>query len=70
VAAVVVGGAALTGGVGSAIATVGGALFMTELVSFTNIARMTTGTQYIVQGVLIALSVVVYRALEERRRTI
>jgi ribose transport system permease protein len=70
VAAVVVGGAALTGGVGSAIATIGGALFMTEMVSFTNIARMSTGTQYIVQGVLIALSVVVYRALEERRRTI
>ena len=70
VAAVVVGGAALTGGVGSAIATIGGALFMTEMVSFTNIARMSTGTQYIVQGILIALSVVVYRALEETRRTI
>jgi len=69
VAAVVVAGTALTGGVGSAFATIGGALFMTELVSFTNIARMSTGTQYIVQGVLIALSVVVYRALEERRRT-
>jgi hypothetical protein len=41
---------------------------MTELVSFTNIARVATGTQYIVQGVLIALSVVVYRALDRKRR--
>ncbi len=70
VAAVVVGGTALTGGVGSAVATIGGALFMTELASFTNIARMTTGTQFIVQGALIVLSVVVYRAIEEKRRTI
>lgn len=68
VAAVVVGGAALTGGVGSAVATIGGALFMTILVSFTNIARVSTGTQYIVQGVLIVLSVMVYRALAEKRR--
>ncbi len=68
VAAVVVGGAALTGGVGSAVATIGGALFMTVLVSFTNIARVSTGTQYIVQGALIILSVMVYRALAEKRR--
>ncbi|HVW56036.1 MAG TPA: ABC transporter permease [Rhizobiaceae bacterium] len=68
VAAVVVGGTALTGGVGSVVASIGGAIFMTELVSFTNIARISTGTQYIVQGVLIALSVVVYRALDQKRR--
>lgn len=68
VAAVVVGGAALTGGVGSAVATIGGALFMTVLVSFTNIARVSTGTQYIVQGAIIILSVMVYRALAEKRR--
>jgi len=68
VAAVVVGGTALTGGIGSAVATIGGTLFMTELVSFTNIARISTGTQDIVQGVLIAMSVVVYRALDQRRR--
>lgn len=68
VAAAVVGGTALTGGIGSVVATIGGALFMTELVSFTNIARVATGTQYIVQGALIALSVVVYRALDRKRR--
>jgi len=70
VASVVVGGTALTGGVGSVVTTIGGALFMTELVSFTNIARVATGTQYIVQGVLIALSVVVYRALDRKRRLV
>ena len=68
VAAAVVGGTALTGGIGSVVTTIGGALFMTELVSFTNIARVATGTQYIVQGALIALSVVVYRALDRKRR--
>lgn len=69
VAAVVVGGAALTGGIGSAVATIGGAFFITELVSFTNMTSMSSGTQFIVQGVLIALSVVVYRALERKRNT-
>jgi ribose transport system permease protein len=61
VAAAVVGGAALTGGIGSIISTIGGALFITEANSFTNIAHMSTGTQYIVQGAIIALSVLVYR---------
>ena len=53
VAAVVVGGAALTGGAGSVAATIGGAIFMTELESFTNIIRVSSGTQFVVQGLLI-----------------
>lgn len=68
VAAVVVGGAALTGGVGGIIATVGGAIFITELASFTNIVRVTTGTQYVLQGTLIILSVVLYRRLSGASR--
>ncbi|MDW6024201.1 ABC transporter permease [Mesorhizobium sp. BAC0120] len=63
VAAVVVGGAALSGGAGSVLATVGGAIFITELSSLTNIMRVSTGTQFVVQGVLILVSVVAYRAL-------
>jgi len=63
VAAVVVGGAALTGGVGGILATVGGAIFITELNSFTNIVRVTTGTQFVLQGAIIILSVIVYRRL-------
>lgn len=63
VAAVVVGGAALTGGVGGILATVGGAIFITEMSSFTNIVRVSTGTQYVIQGTIIILSVVLYRRL-------
>lgn len=63
VAAVVVGGTALTGGVGGILATVGGAIFITELTSFTNIVRVTSGTQFVIQGGIIILSVLVYRRL-------
>jgi ribose/xylose/arabinose/galactoside ABC-type transport system permease subunit len=66
VVAVVVGGTALTGGVGSVTATIAGALFVTELTSFTNIAQVSTGAQYVIQGVLIALSVVTYRTIGAR----
>lgn len=61
IAAVVVGGTTLQGGVGSVIGSVGGALLITELNSFTNIVRVSTGTQYVLQGAIIALSVLLYR---------
>lgn len=67
VAAVVVGGAALTGGVGGIVATVGGAVFITLLSSFTNIIRVSTGTQYVIQGVIIVLSVLAYRKMSQAR---
>jgi len=67
VAAVVVGGAALTGGVGGIMATVGGAIFITLLSSFTNIIRVSTGTQFVIQGVIIVLSVLAYRKLSQAR---
>jgi ribose transport system permease protein len=66
VVAVVVGGTALTGGIGSVAGTIAGALFVTELTSFTNIAQASTGSQYVIQGVLIAISVVAYRMLGAR----
>lgn len=66
VVAVVVGGTALTGGVGSVAGTIAGALFVTELTSFTNIAQASTGVQYVIQGVLIALSVIAYRMIGMR----
>ena len=66
VAAVVVGGTALTGGVGSVVATVGGTIFITELNSFTNVIRVTTGTQMVLQGTIIALSVALYRTMGRR----
>lgn len=67
IAAVVVGGTALTGGIGSVIGTVGGAIFITELNSFTNIIRVNTGTQMVLQGAIIAASVVLYRAISRTR---
>src|SRR5205085_10096322 len=54
VAAVVIGGTALTGGVGSVIASAGGALFITQLNSLTNMLQMSTGTQFVIQGAVIA----------------
>lgn len=68
VAAVVVGGTALTGGIGSVVATVGGAIFITELESFTNIIRINTGTQMVLQGAIIAASVLFYRTIAQSRR--
>jgi ribose transport system permease protein len=61
IAATVVGGTALTGGMGSVVGTIGGTLFITELNSFTNIVRVSTGTQFVLQGAVIALSVLLYR---------
>jgi ribose/xylose/arabinose/galactoside ABC-type transport system permease subunit len=68
VAAVVVGGTALAGGVGSVVATIGGTIFITELNSFTNVIRVTTGTQMVLQGAIIALSVLLYRSIGRARR--
>lgn len=68
VAAAVVGGVALTGGMGSILAAVGGAIFITELASFTNMIRISTGTQMVLQGLIIALSVMLYRTIAHRRR--
>jgi ribose transport system permease protein len=61
IAATIVGGTALTGGMGSVIGTIGGTLFITELNSFTTIVRVSTGTQFVLQGAVIALSVLLYR---------
>jgi ribose/xylose/arabinose/galactoside ABC-type transport system permease subunit len=61
IAAAIVGGTALTGGMGSIMGTIGGTLFVTELNSFTNIIRVSTGTQFVLQGAVIALSVLLYR---------
>ena len=61
IAAVVVGGTALSGGVGSVVATIGGAIFITELASFTDIVRVSSGVQFVIQGLIIALSVLIYR---------
>jgi ribose transport system permease protein len=58
IAAVVVGGTALTGGIGSVAASAGGSLFMTQLMSLTNILNVSTGAQFVIQGGIIAASMV------------
>ena len=60
VAAAVVGGAALTGGIGTIAGAVGGALFITEADSFTTVSHLSTGAQDVVQGAIIAISVLIY----------
>lgn len=57
IAAVVVGGTTLTGGVGSVVATAGGAWFITQLTSITNVLKVSQGIQYLVQGFIIAVGV-------------
>jgi ribose transport system permease protein len=70
IAATIVGGTALTGGMGSIIGTIGGTIFVTELNSFTNIVRVSTGTQFVLQGVVIALSVLLYRFVGVSRTSV
>ncbi|MBV9731273.1 MAG: ABC transporter permease [Verrucomicrobia bacterium] len=67
IAATIVGGTALTGGLGSIVGTIGGTIFVTELNSFTNIVRVSTGTQFVLQGAVIALSVLLYRFIGASR---
>lgn len=67
VAAVVVGGTSLSGGRGSILGTIGGAIFITELNSFTNIVRVSTGSRFVLQGVVIALSVLMYHLVGSKR---
>ena len=69
IAATVVGGTALSGGIGSVIDTIGGTLFITELNSFTNIVHVSTGVQFVLQGTVIALSVLTYRLIDFSRLT-
>jgi ribose/xylose/arabinose/galactoside ABC-type transport system permease subunit len=46
---------------------VGGAVFITVLGSFTNIVRVSTGAQFVIQGALILISVYAYRQFAHRR---
>jgi ribose transport system permease protein len=55
IAAVVLGGTSLVGGVGSVVATGGGALFLTQLEQVVRGMGAPTSAQYIIQGSIIAL---------------
>ena len=70
IAAVVLGGTSLVGGVGSVVATGGGALFLTQLDQVVRGMGYGTAVQYIIQGLIIALGMAVgsvqWRRLRER----
>jgi ribose/xylose/arabinose/galactoside ABC-type transport system permease subunit len=61
VAAVVVGGTLLTGGVGSVITTSAGVLFIKQIDSLTNVMNVSSGGQYIIQAIIIIAGVAVTR---------
>ncbi|MBB5157187.1 ABC transporter permease [Saccharopolyspora phatthalungensis] len=55
IASVVLGGTSLAGGMGSVIATAGGAVFLTQLNQVVLAQGATTAVQYLIQGGIIAL---------------
>lgn len=67
IAAVAVGGTALSGGVGGVALSAGGAVFVTELGSITNVMQVGTGAPFVIQGAAIVLGTALY-SLAQRRR--
>jgi ribose transport system permease protein len=55
IAAAVLGGTAITGGVGSLVAVAGAALFLTHLGQILKMLGVSTAIQFIVQGIALAL---------------
>jgi ribose transport system permease protein len=55
IAAAVLGGTAITGGIGSMVAVAGAALFLTQLGQLLKILGLSTAIQLVIQGVAIAL---------------
>ena len=67
IAAVVVGGTSLAGGIGSVVNSAVGALFITQLVSLTNMLNISTGGQYFMQGIIIIVGVLLSGKLTSKR---
>lgn len=61
VAATVVGGAAFSGGVGSVIGSVGGALFLTIVFSLLRFLGLSYSNQLVVQGTILAIAIYIQR---------
>jgi ribose transport system permease protein len=70
IAAVVLGGTSLVGGIGSVVATGGGALFLTQLDQVVRGMGYGTAVQYIIQGSIIALGMAVGAVQWRRLRTL
>jgi ribose transport system permease protein len=67
IAAVVLGGTPLGGGLGSVLATAGGALFITQLNASAATLQASTAVQMILQGIVIAMAVALYGAARRQR---
>lgn len=60
IAAVIIGGTAITGGKGGYIGTIAGAIIMTILDDFLTIVNIPKAGRQIMQGVIIVLLVLIY----------
>ena len=70
VAAVVLGGTSLFGGVGSVAASAGGALFLTQLEQLVFTTGVNAGIQYLIEGGAIAAGVAIHSVRGDLRRWI
>ncbi len=61
IAAAVLGGTAVTGGIGSMVAVAGAALFLTQLGQMLKMLGLSSAIQYVIEGIAIALGMAVVR---------
>ena len=66
ITAVVLGGTSLTGGRGTFIGTVLGAILLTEVLNAVTFLGLTQTYQYLFQGMLIVVSALIYSAIRSR----
>ena len=67
IAAVIIGGTAITGGKGGYIGTIAGAIIMTILDDFLTIVNIPEAGRQIMQGVIIVLLVLIYSREKHRK---
>ena len=67
IAAAVLGGTAITGGIGSMVAVAGAALFLTHLGQILKMLGLSTAFQFVIYGVAIALGMALAELRHLRR---
>ena len=66
ITAVVLGGTSLTGGRGTFIGTVMGAVLLTEVLNAATFLGLTQTYQYLFQGILIVIAALIYSTVQRR----
>jgi ribose transport system permease protein len=61
IAAAVLGGTAMSGGIGSMVAVAGAALFLTQLGQMLQMLGLSSALQFVIQGIAIALGMALSR---------